>query len=282
MDRELTFTEELLADIELTGIKESRALRNWYYYKYNDVGVPRVSEILSSCIGDGNSLTKFIANMGSKYFKFMDMIFNTGTMAHTMIEDYLTTGSIKDTSVYLQDELMSNANPTQALNCFHNFQSWLHYMNSQGFIVNVIEIEKSMSCPWYGGTCDLIAEIIYPDGRRANYILDFKSSKEINFRYFLQTMLYLKLYNYNKFCGDPAYQLNIDGIGIIRLDKNKDIFEYIVLDKYFNKDYLDNLDQATNSMIDWFYYQISTSYCFNQYKDSNLIKGEHYGNGNES
>ena len=200
MDKELTFTEELLADIELTGIKETRALRNWNHYMFNNYGVPRVSEILSAVIGN-DGLNKFIANMGSRYFKFMDTIFNTGTMAHTMIEDYLTTGAIKDTSVYLQDKLMCNANPTQALNCFHNFQSWMNYMNAMGFIVNVLEIEKSMTCPWYGGTCDLIAEIIYPDGRRANYILDFKSSKEVNFRYFLQTMLYMKVYNYNKYNG---------------------------------------------------------------------------------
>ena len=271
------FPEELLANIELTGIKEAISVDKWGHYSLNGKLLPRVSDILSSCI-DSKDIIEYAAKSNPEFYRLnLQEALNTGTMTHAMIEDYLVEGNRKDTTFYLSQKEMSGANGEKAINSFNNFINWQNYMKSQGYQINTLATEKVITCPWYGGTCDYIAEVIYPHGKKSIYILDFKTSAILTFNYFIQTMLYLKAYNYNKYIGTPGFELNIDGIGLIRLDKTKPIFQYLILDNSISSGYMSELDQACNSIIDWFYYQKSVKYQFIDYKEKNKIEGDIYG-----
>ena len=65
----------------------------------------------------------------------------------------------------------------------------------------------------------------------------------------------------------------ISGIGIIRVDKHRDIYEYILADLDTDIDFLSRLDQATSSMVNW-YYQMQ--YLDLWYRD---FKREYVGRG---
>ena len=58
-------------------------------------------------------------------------------------------------------------------------------MVNENMPFRVIETEKQLVCPYFGGTLDCLAEI---DGRI--YIIDFKTSNHITYKYFLQLAAY--------------------------------------------------------------------------------------------
>jgi hypothetical protein len=202
---------------------------------------------------------------------------STGSLAHAMIEDYLLEGSKKDSTVYMKNAEFMNANVVSAVNAYNNFLSWLTYMNKSGFKIKVVKIEEKIVCPWYGGTCDMIAEVTNPIGITKTYIFDFKTSKSITYDYYLQAMFYMKAINYNR-QSIVNYDLpNIDGIVILRLDKNKNQFDYLPLDSEINFLFLYHLNLTCNAMIDQYYYLKSAEYQFKDHSSKNMIRGDKYG-----
>ena len=242
----------------LSGIIAKRD--KWNHYMYNNIPVPRVSEILSATIGK-DYLKKWAAKLGDNYENESLRILDTGTLAHYLIEDFLTYGHIKDN---YDSTTIKYADRDQSYNCFNNFISWWNYMIDTGYKIDVLELEHTVTCPYYGGTIDCIANITDPDGYSANYILDFKSSKSISQDYFLQTMMYLKAYEYHDaFINLPT----INGIGVIRVDKEKSKYEYMIARKDIDYNFLYSLNEAVNAMVYWFYNQINISYEYKQFRN---------------
>lgn len=186
-------------------------------YNFNGIPVPRVSEILKECIGK-EALMFWAAKLGTKSMFFEKSKAQTiGTKTHERIEHFLLYG----------EDLKDNTfNYSKYINiAYNNFKEWLKYINFKGiFIEEIIAVEVPISCPYYGGTIDCIARI---NGKV--YIIDFKTSKQISFEYFLQTSAYMWAVN-NGFCPDLPH---IDGIGIIRIDKEfKGMFEDVFLNEF--------------------------------------------------
>ena len=242
----------------LDSIEDHRS--KWGQYYWEKKPVPRVSEILSTCIGR-EYLNKWAASLGDNFTTERNRILDTGTYAHAMIEDFLSYGYVREVT-----KLALGLNPytEQSLKCYYNFVSWWNSCIEQGIKINIVELEKPLVCPLYGGTADIVADIIDLDGYPHRYILDFKTSKSVSIDYLYQTMLYLEAYNYN--LSDPSQTAT--GIGIIRCDKVKDKFEFILVDAYKDQILFDSINRAVYDMLTWYYYGIDAQYQFKQFKKS--------------
>ena len=277
----------------------------WDYYNYTtysvdddniinldkkvSIPVPRVSEILDACIGKPY-LQNWAAGLGENYTEERQKILNTGTYAHSLIEDFLKYGYVRD-STKVFDKLFYLE---QANKCYYNFNTWWHNMIEQGFKIdtelearmreldNVIELDWndeecghdcSVICPLYGGTADIIACIKDPKGLVGNYILDFKTSRSISIDYFYQTIMYKNAIEFENTTSD--IKLNIDGVGIVRCDKFKNSYEYLIINKNKDPEFINTLEISVINMVNWYYNQISSSY---QYKliRSKYLKGDQW------
>ena len=255
----------------LDGI-DSLKSTTWDYYKYNDLGVPRVSNILDTCINK-SFLVNWAASLGSleayKQAKFTAL--DTGSLAHEMIEDYLSDGYTKD-----HYKMGKYTNELEASNAYWNYRDFEHDLFSRGYSIDSYFLELQCIGPLYGGTIDFVAGLRNNNSLKDKmYILDFKTSNKISLEYLLQTMLYVFNINYLKSIGDPFYsQLDIEGIGIIRVDKKRrGNYQYLFIDFEEDKEYTDIIANTAYDMIQWFYsiksYEI-------MYKDiyKNLINRE--------
>ena len=244
-------TRDLGDLLDVKEIEDAREKWDYYHNDYLDINVPRVTNILRSTIGR-DELNNWAASLGENYKSTKQSILNTGTLVHAMIDDFILLGSRQD--VYLGTEY-ENAYMDQADTAYNNFVEWWFDFHNKGCKIEPIAIEKVITCPWYGGTADFIANITYPDGRSYNYILDFKTSKQIGFDYFIQTRMYMNAVNSNICLGIEKELPSIGGIGIIRVDKQKKVTQFLAADVNQDMDFLINLDYSISAMLTWYYEQ---------------------------
>lgn len=246
---------------DLYDLLESDALDNarlsrdaFSVYNFEGRPVPRVTKIIDDVMNRdylirwAMSFRNYNVYLGQK-----DFITSIGTHVHEMIEHFLTTGEDKDISYKKaprQAPLIDRA--------YNNFKAWYNNLVSNGYTFKVIDIEKPLFCPFYAGTCDCICNI-----NGANYIIDFKTSKKISYEYLLQLAAYTWIINN----GYTEYDFKIDGIGVIRVDKEKPVFEDLFLTSYnpnhnnLIKEYIDGFF----SILKTYYYKIQLEYEFNRY-----------------
>ena len=157
-------------------------------------------------------------------------------------------------------------------NAFKNFLNWYDDKIKNGFVINIIALERETTNPWFGGTIDCVLNLqhCYYELNQT-IILDFKTSKALSYEYFLQTYAYMWSWNWNRTFIDPSLPL-IDGIGLLRIDKQKPIYNEFYMTKDTNPYELVELDLALSSMICWFYNMNCIDYQFRQLK-----KGENNG-----
>lgn len=236
-------------ELFLEGIDKEREKFQTYFY--NNIPVPRVSEILSE-----TSSKQFLINWAAKlgynnYKTAQNKALQIGSAVHEILETYMQTGEIIDVSFKLPADYMTYVN--RAVN---NFINWKKDFESKGNYIRPLSTEIQFSTPFYGGTMDLIAEI-----NGAIYILDYKTSKQLSYEYILQTCAYRWAVN-NGYCGFNGDQ-PVRGIGLIRIDKEKDSYE-----SYFLTD-PNLLAQYTNCFMNrlrTFYLNIGAKYAFKEDK----------------
>jgi hypothetical protein len=170
-------------------------------YFYNNIPVPRVTEILSSISED--YLLIWANSLGFKRERYKDVLnraADIGTAAHNTIEKFLK-GEIYD----------KNNIP------FKGFKLWWDIINTNNK-VTIIGQEESLICEWFGGTYDLLLDI-----NDKVYLVDFKTSNHIGYKYFLQ----LASYRYMLL---KCKNINIHGCVLLQLNKFEDGFDEYVLD----------------------------------------------------
>jgi len=122
-----------------------------------------------------------LGKQGKDYRKERDNAADIGTIAHFLIECYLTN-QVADLEDYSQADI------DKALNCYNKFVDW---WDSQDLEVVATEIQMVNEEFRYGGTIDLIAK-----NKDGQYILvDFKTSKKIGEPYWRQCAGYAQLWN---------------------------------------------------------------------------------------
>ena len=230
-------------------------------YKYDGVGVPRVSHILKECIGK-EYLMLWAAKLGQRQMIIeRNKATTIGSRVHEMIEHYLLTGNDLDLSYKTSPVYMNEIN-----RAYENFKDWIIYIESLGYkIEEVIATETPVICPWYGGTIDCIVKI---NGKI--YIIDFKTSKQISYEYITQTCSYMWAVN-NGYAPHLPY---IDGVGIIRIDKEKRKFEDLFLNNHipYQADIINHFYNGFGSLLSCFYSNINMKNLFANYKKEYDIK----------
>lgn len=231
-------------------------------YTYNGtIHVPRVSIILKECISK-EYLINWAARIGKQQYTIEKNKATTiGTRVHEMIENYLLNGTDLDVSFKTAPSYMNAINTA-----YNNFKNWKSYIESLGyFLEEIIAIEKSIATPYYGGTIDCVCRI---NGKV--YIIDFKTSKKISYEYIIQTSAYM--WAVNNGYGDNLP--HIDGIGIIRIDKEKNKFEDLFLNESIPYQYniLNQYFIGFGSLLASYYNNLNMKHWFSKYKKSYSIE----------
>lgn len=239
------FELNMLNDIELT---ESNI---WKTYTFNGRPIPRVSEIIEMTT-DSSHLIGWAAAMGANYKSIKDTALTIGTAVHEKIENFLLYGK----GIRFSDEYQDSYKIARKIeNSFSGFMNWYNCMREKNINLHIYAIEKEITCPWFGGTADCIIGL-EQNGVETVYVLDFKTSKVISANYYLQTYAYYWGLMYNKYCmGDNSIP-DINGLAILRVDKDvKGKFDFKTVE--FNnpqcRNDTENLHHTFKAMIDWFY-----------------------------
>lgn len=211
-------------------------------YTYDGVLVPRVSTILSTMQHD-DFLVEWANRVGlyqrKKSSDIKDLACSIGTATHNRIEDFL------ENNPYSDDEFRGFENPSfdskkKILNGFNSFRLWWDTINANN-VVEVLSIEVKKSCPWFGGTYDMLVRI---DGK--NYIVDFKTSNSIGYKYFLQLSAYWYL---NR-------DIQVDGMIILQVSKTDVSFNEYVVDLSIPKhyDFMQNCLNCFASLVNGYFW----------------------------
>lgn len=156
------FNAELLLN-DITTFDKGKKAR----YHINGRGIPSVTELLSfidseGLIGWANRIgrqgldNKEVANKAAEF----------GTMVHESIENYLKGKKYTDNV------------------CLDAFKEWWTGINSC-HRVRIIGQEQSIVCEYFAGTYDLLITI---DDKP--YLVDFKTSNHVGYKYFMQLAAY--------------------------------------------------------------------------------------------
>lgn len=190
-------------------------------YEYNGIVVPRTTHILSSMLHE-EYLMQWANTIGlykrKKYIDEREKAAYIGTCAHELIEDYMNNNTYDINKFNIRDINEYN----MVKNAIESYELWYNTI-IQDNIVEILGMEQRLSCPWFGGTYDMLIKI---NGKV--YLVDFKTSNHISYKYCLQVAAY-------KFMLNNYYNIRIDGAIILQLDKKSISFEEYVLDFSNNK-----------------------------------------------
>lgn len=210
-------------------------------YKFNGKNVPRVTVILSEMQSD-QGLLRYSNFLGFKHVDYNQMLNNAasiGTETHVFIENYIQ-----------QKEEYKSPERKEVINCTNAFIKWWETINST-YTVKVLGEEQSLTCPWFGGTYDLLLDI---NGKKT--LVDFKTSNHITYRYFIQLAAYKYLISYN-------FNLPIDMCIILRMDKETANYEMSTLDLSVPED-LEFMNYCTYA----FFSQVNNYYSLTRVKNT--------------
>lgn len=201
-------------------------------YTYNGKNVPRVTEVISKMINEEKIINwaNYLGFRKKRYRDALEEAANFGTRVHSGIE------------YYLKGEKLPLDTPKTPMN---SFKEWWKSINNGNTII-ILGQEQKLTCEWYGGTYDCLLDI---NGRI--FLVDFKTSNHVTYKYYLQLAAYSKVLREEK-------NINIDGVIILQIDKYKLKYREYVLD--FNipehKSYFDLCERTFLSLL-YSYYHIS-------------------------
>ena len=180
----MSLRDEIMDSISPIDKKQSR-------YEIDGVGIPSVTEILSFV--DNQGLINWANAIGRKGQNNKDILARAaryGTNTHSAIENYLKDGEF---------DCLDNS-------AFEAFKIWWDKLTSC-HEVKVLGQEESMKTTLFAGTYDLLISI---DDKI--YLIDFKTSNHIGYKYFMQLAAYRHLLYTQK-------GININGCIILQLHK---------------------------------------------------------------
>lgn len=217
--------ELLLNDLEPLSIPNAR-------YTYKNRGVPSVTELLSFVDNQGLiDWANMIGRKGINNQHILKKAAEFGTNTHTAIENYLKK----------QDTFTDNSS-------FKAFLKWWKSLINENK-VEILGQEEPLISPYYAGTYDLLLNI-----NGDPYLVDFKTSNHIGYKYFLQIAAYRYLLYTQK-------NINIRGCIVLQLGKGpKPKFNDFVLrfDEPFHYEFIECCLRAFMGIV-YTYHNIESS-----------------------
>lgn len=190
--------------IPLNEISEVRLnSKNEAKYSYNGKEVARVTHIISKMIHE-DSLIQWANGLGFRRVSYRQVLKEAsvyGTYTHQGIESFLKNEPVPDVTPPISMEA---------------FKKWWNKVND-GNKVSILGQEVSLTCEYFGGTYDMLLKI-----NDVIYLVDFKTSNHVTYRYYLQ----LAAYNYLL----KQQGITIGGVIILQLNKTQPEYTEYILD----------------------------------------------------
>lgn len=203
-------------------------------YRYNGIRVPRVTHILSAMLHD-DYLIPWANAMGLykhlKYDDIMDKATSIGSIIHNAIEDYLQNKKDLDFSIVPEEY------KHEVYNAWSAFKSWWSIVEKHNY--KIIMEEQTITCQYYGGTLDLLLEV---DGM--TYLIDFKTSNHLSYKYFLQLAAYRRALFYEM-------NINTDRCILLQLSKKSNTYNEVMLfmDDPMDAEYMRRCDSMFMTLV---------------------------------
>jgi len=169
------------------------------YYRRNGKYYPSITYVLS-CYPKGKHFQDWLKKVGYSADWIVKKAAEEGTQVHEMIEDYLNGKELN----FLQHGIpMYNPDVWQMFLKFVDF--WEEYTPT------LIEAEVHLFSDEIkvAGTCDLVCEIEV-EGKTEMWIIDFKTSNNLQVTHDLQGAIYAK-------CYEECYGKTVDRVGVLWL-----------------------------------------------------------------
>ena len=225
-------------------------------YNYEGTPVPRVTNILSSMLHEEGlmSWSNYIGKKGQDYNKTLNLAAKKGTYVHNAIEDYIQNN--KELDINKVDSFCSD-------DVYNPYNSFLTWWNSIKDNVEVLMEETPLVGKYFAGTLDLL--IKWND---KIYLIDFKTSNHPSYKYFLQLSAYRYLLK-------ELYNIEIDGCGIIMLNKKDINFNEIIIDfsNPYDLSYINQCKETFFSLVYAFYNRLKVESMFkNILKNNEMVE----------
>ena len=201
-------------------------------YIYNGITVPRVTKIISKCI-HSDSLMRWANSLGFKHQSYntvLNRAADIGSQCHSNIDQFMDNNN----HIMHEDNLYN-----ESFNAYNSFRKWFDYINNI-MPINVIFHEKTLVCPYFGGTIDGLYNI---NGKI--YLVDYKTSNSIKYSHFLQLSAY-------RFMLKNICNINIDGCIILQLSKTDISYKEYVLN-FNNIDHLNFINSCEAAFLSMVY-----------------------------
>jgi ATP-dependent exoDNAse (exonuclease V) beta subunit len=149
------------------------------YYKRNGEYYPSITYVLS-CYPKGKFFQEWLKKVGYSADYIVKKAGEDGTQVHEMIEDYLNGKELN---------FLENGIPLYDPNIWQMFLKFVDWWETHKPILLETEVHLFSDKIKVAGTCDLVCEI---DGEV--WIIDFKTSNNLQTTYELQTAIYAECY----------------------------------------------------------------------------------------
>ena len=185
--------------LEISEDSKQITLPDARYYRRNGKYYPSITYVLS-CYPKGKHFQDWLKKVGFSADWIVKKAAEEGTQVHEMIEDYLNGKELN----FLNDGVpMYNPDVWQMFLKFVDF--WEEYTPT------LIEAEVHLFSDKIkvAGTCDLVCEIEI-EGKTEIWIIDFKTSNNLQITYDLQGAIYAQ-------CYEECYGKKVDRVGVLWL-----------------------------------------------------------------
>ena len=195
-------------------------------YHINGRGIPSVTELLSFIDSEGLiAWANRIGRQGQDNKEIASKAAEFATMAHKSIEMYLKRKPVENDNV-----------------CLQSFKEWWDGVN-KCHRVKVLGQEQVLIGEYFAGTYDLLISI---DDKP--YLIDFKTSNHVGYKYFMQLAAYRYLLYTLK-------NININGCIILQFDKKEPKFREFNLDftNPYDYEFIENCYRAFMGLVYTYY-----------------------------
>ena len=185
--------------LEISEDSKQITLPDARYYRRNGKYYPSITYVLS-CYPKGKHFQDWLKKVGFSADWIVKKAAEEGTQVHEMIEDYLNGKELN---------FLSNGIPVYNPDVWQMFLKFVDFWEKYNPTLVEAEVHLFSDKIKVAGTCDLVCEIEI-DGKTEMWIIDFKTSNNLQITHDLQGAIYAQ-------CYEECYGKGVDRVGVLWL-----------------------------------------------------------------
>ena len=185
--------------LEISDDAKQITLPDSRYYRRNGKYYPSITYVLS-CYPKGKHFQDWLKKVGYSADWIVKKAAEEGTQVHEMIEDYLNGKELN---------FLTNGIPMYNPDVWQMFLKFVDFWEKYNPTLIEAEVHLFSDEIKVAGTCDLVCEIEV-NGKTEMWIIDFKTSNNLQVTHDLQGAIYAK-------CYEECYGKTVDRVGVLWL-----------------------------------------------------------------